>query len=250
MSDESLTGDPMGYITASQLSDFILDLDANFATEETSVADVDKFFFHDVSADAMRYITKADLATELGGESSYVGPPASIWWMTAENGTTQSERLPVTAPQDIHTNFARMPRFSGGAADETFNGGIGTVTWSNANEHSDNDLSAQNVPDSVFQLPAGTWHIFGKFYTNSSAQAGVVVVLRSIESGADDAVVIHRPGHSLTTTVVGVSSSIITIFEPEYEYLVLTASKTFYWQFVGALGDLTASGYMQIKKVD
>ena len=67
MSDESLTGDPMGYITASQLSDFILDLDANFATEETSVADVDKFFFHDVSADAMRYITKADLATELGG---------------------------------------------------------------------------------------------------------------------------------------------------------------------------------------
>ena len=43
MSDESLTGDPMGYITASQLSDFILDLDANFATEETSVADVDKF---------------------------------------------------------------------------------------------------------------------------------------------------------------------------------------------------------------
>ena len=83
MSDESLTGDPMGYITASQLSDFILDLDANFATEETSVADVDKFFFHDVSADAMRYITKADLATELGGESSYVGPPTSIWWMTS-----------------------------------------------------------------------------------------------------------------------------------------------------------------------
>ena len=67
MSDEGTTGDPMRYTTLDTVTSYILDLDARIVTEQTTLADTDKFFFHDASADAMRYIEKADLESELGG---------------------------------------------------------------------------------------------------------------------------------------------------------------------------------------
>ena len=64
MSDENTAGDPMRYVSLNTLRNYFLDLDARFSTEETTLADTDKIFFHDVSADAMRYIEKSDLESE------------------------------------------------------------------------------------------------------------------------------------------------------------------------------------------
>ena len=67
MSDENTAGDPMRYVSLNTLRNYFLDFDARFFTEEATLADTDKIFFHDASADAMRYIEKSDLESELGG---------------------------------------------------------------------------------------------------------------------------------------------------------------------------------------
>ena len=69
MSDENTAGDPMRYVSLNTLRNYFLDFDARFFTAQrrSYSADTDKFFFHDASANNMRYIEKSDLESELGG---------------------------------------------------------------------------------------------------------------------------------------------------------------------------------------
>ena len=176
------------------------------------------------------------------------GPPASIWWMTAADGTAQTERLPVTAPQ-ILLEALKVPRFSS-TASESFNGGV-SVTWSNANADSDADIQATDLPDCVFELEAGTYHIKFVSYTDSQSNSAVAVALRSAQSGTDDVIVIHRPGFATHNTISSVNAEVRTIFDVKHEYFVLAVAKKFYWQFYASEAGLPdkASGYMQIEKV-
>ena len=67
IADVGLDGEPNRHVRIGVLQEYFADLDNRITTEETTLADTDKFFFHDDSASAMRYIEKSDLESEFGG---------------------------------------------------------------------------------------------------------------------------------------------------------------------------------------
>jgi hypothetical protein len=169
-------------------------------------------------------------------------PGASIWWMAARDGTAQTERLPTTQPSLL--NSIGLARFSGGTADETFNGGIGTVTWSNTNADSNHDNSSADLANSVFQLPAGTYHIKGTFYTNLGGSTLGGAGLIKLQTGTDDTIVAVSPGNTSTPALPGIHGDIDAAFLLNFDYLTVLATDKYYIRFA-ASATTRASGYIQ-----
>ena len=78
MSDENTAGDPMRYVSLNTLRNYFLDFDARFFTEQANLGNTDKFFFYDSSADAMRYIEKSDLESDIGAATYSAGTGIAI----------------------------------------------------------------------------------------------------------------------------------------------------------------------------
>ena len=66
IADTGIVGEPNRHVRIGVLQEYFADLGNRILIEEATFEDTDKFFFHDDSAGAMRYVTKSDLESELG----------------------------------------------------------------------------------------------------------------------------------------------------------------------------------------
>ena len=111
----------------------------------------------------------------------------------------QSERLPVleTATPSYATFDAAtgVKAFKGATPDETYNGGIGTVTTGDLNDESDSDVSLR-LDNSFIQIPAGTYHLIMRAFGNQEGSSRHFLTFRKIMSGNDDVVLVNAPGYT------------------------------------------------------
>ena len=170
--------------------------------------------------------------------------PASMFWFK-----NQTERLPTTnITNDETTEFAAndVVILNGDSADEEFNGGIGTVTIGNLDDESNADYRPDTDRTFIEIHTGGLFHIKVKALTLISTQNGPTVVVRKIESGSDDVLLLHNSGYAGTS---GFGSSIGTTFTEKEEYITLSANDKIYIRFRDTGGDGHGVGYVQIERL-
>ena len=128
-------------------------------------------------------------------------------------------------------------------ADEVYDGGKSDLlTVLNGSDVSDIDMT--NAPDNcVIQFPVGRYDITFQGYSQETFATAFRVVLRQVQSGTDDTVVVETPGYS------GAPAPASTEYLLNWpDFVVEDGTEQFYFQFpVG--GSDRRSHFLRIEKV-
>ena len=169
---------------------------------------------------------------------------ASMWYRA---GQTAGDRISKPANTTFTTGVDDVITFTGGAEDESFNGGLdsGRITWLDIFSEPDSDPIPSNVrPNSVFELAAGTYNVKARFRGRQTADTSSHLALMSIESGDDQEMIADAPVFGSGNEASGNS------FQIDYEYMVLTSPQKFYFQLFNTL--VTRSeikGYLYVEQL-